>query len=456
MRVLTVLAITATATPSARGSGRRVSLALEKTRKNRYNEGNMQQNDHTTQKVVILGAGFGGLSAAIELGRLKKRRRKQNSQFDLEIIVIDRNDFQLFTPDLYEIASAAKDITDEKKLKQAVCIDVRIGLGQESVGFLKAVIESVDPINKQVLTSKGEVDYDYLIVAPGSEPFYFGISGMAEHSIPFKWIQDAVTIRSTIQRLMEEKEQVHVIVCGAGPAGVELAAELRTMCERIMSRQCFGLTLVEGRGTVLPQFNERVQRAGYKRLRQLGIIVKSNFVITHAEEGKVISKTGETLTGDLIIWTGGVKASSLLEHSGVTLTPRGQIAVHNTLQSQQFPDVFVIGDAAECQVADGVYTPMTAHEAVHQGPVAARNVFHLLQRESLEAYHVKDEGFVITMGGKNGIVVLPGGKYIVKGVIGWFMRQYVDFRHFRTVLPFMKACTLWYSGMKMMSKNDPE
>jgi NADH dehydrogenase len=416
---------------------------------------NMHTEESTTKKVVILGAGFGGLSAALELGRLKQHHRKNAKDFDLDIIAIDRNDFQLFTPDLYEIASASKDITDEKKLKQTVCIDVRIGLGQESVGFLQAVVESVDPTSKQVMTSKGEVDYDYLIVAPGSEAFYFGIPGMAEHSIPFKWIQDAVSIRNTIQQLMEEKDQVHVIVCGAGPAGVELAAELRTMCERVMSRQCFALTLVEGRDTILSLFGTRVQKAGAKRLKELGITVKTNFVISAAEDGKVKSKTGEILKGDIIIWTGGVKASSMLEHVGLTLTKRGQVAVKRTMQSQQFDDIFVIGDAAECQVQDGVYTPMTAHEAVHQGPVAARNIFHHMFSTPLETYHMRDEGFVITMGGKNGIVVLPGGQYILKGFIGWFGRKYVDFRHFRSVLPFMQACSLWFQGMKIMNKNDP-
>lgn len=406
------------------------------------------------QKVVVLGAGFGGLAAAIQLGKHKKHHRNSTFGEDIEITVIDRNDFQLFTPDLYEIASASKDITDEKKLKETVCINVRVGLGQQSVGYIQATVQSVDPVARTVTTDKGVQHYDYLIIATGSEPFYFGIPGMQEHSIGFKWIQDAVNIRNTILRLMEQKEQVHVMVCGAGPAGVELAAELRTMCERIMSRQCFALTLIEGRPMVLPQFSEAVQQAGMKRLKQLGIQLKSNFVIAQAEEGRVTSKEGETLTGDLVIWTGGVKANRILEHTGMTLTKRGQIAVHATLQSQQFPNVFVIGDSAECQVKEGVYSPMTAHEAVHQGPIAAENIFHAIRGEPLVNYTMKDEGFVIAMGGKNGIVVLPGGKRVLTGIAGWFVRKYVDFRHFRSVLPFMQACSVWFQGLEVMGKND--
>lgn len=407
----------------------------------------MNENTH---KVVILGAGFGGLSAAIQLGKLKKNHPDTN----IEITVIDKNDFQLFTPDLYEIASASKAITDEEALKKTVCINVHAGLNQQGVQYTQATVQSVNPAAQEVTTTAGVIEYDYLIVALGSEPFYFGIPGMAENAIPFKWIQDAVTIRNSVMKLMEEKDQVHVMVCGAGPAGVELAAELRTMCERVMSRQCFALTLVEGKNTVLPPFSPRVQTAAMARLKQLGIQLKGNFVIARAENGKIISKDGQELVGDLIVWTGGVKASSMLAQTGLTLTKRGQVAVATTLQSHEFPNVFVIGDSAECQVGEGVYAPMTAHEAVHQGPVAAANIFHLINNQELEGYKIKDEGFVIALGGKNGIVVLPGGKHILTGIVGWFVRKYVDFRHFRTVLPFMQACSVWFQGLKIMSKND--
>ena len=128
-----------------------------------------------TQKVVIIGSGFGGLSAAIELGKHKRMHRKNQPDAHVDIIVIDKNDFQLFTPDLYEIASASKDITDEKKLQETVCINVRVGLGQQSVGYVQATVESVDPVAHIVHTSVGDQPYDYLVVAPGSEPFYFGI-----------------------------------------------------------------------------------------------------------------------------------------------------------------------------------------------------------------------------------------------------------------------------------------
>lgn len=401
--------------------------------------------------IVILGAGFGGLSAALELGILKKK-----SSSDLRVVVIDRNDFQLFTPDLYEIAAATQEVESEQALKNAVCIDVKLGLAQHGIEYLQASVQGVDPQKRVVTTTKGDVVYDQLLVALGSEPFYFGIPGMPEHSIPFKWVNDAITIRETIFKTMDDHDQVHIAVCGAGPAGVELAAELRMMCEHhLKNRNCFALTLVEGKSHVLPQFAENVQRAAEKRLKHLGIRIQSDFVIKEAQEKKIISTDGRELNADIIIWTGGVKASSLLSKMNIELTKRGQVDVDLTLQTKQNKNIFVIGDCAQVETAPNTFAPMTAHEAVHQGPIAARNMFAQLyaSQAPLEKYVMKNEGFVIAMGGKNGIVVLPNN-WILTGFFGFFARKFVDFRHFQTVLPFMQACSFWYNGVKTMMRND--
>lgn len=410
------------------------------------------EDEHQQHTIVILGAGFGGLSAALELGVLKKKYRNIH---DVKVVVIDKNDFQLFTPDLYEIAAATKEIESEQDLKKAVCIDVRMGLGAHSIGYIQAEIRGVDPKQRIVHTSKGEVSYDQLLIALGSEPFYFGIAGMQEHAMPFKWVNDAVAIRENIFSTMDTHEQVHIAVCGAGPAGVELASELRMMCEHhLKNRNCFALTIVEGKSAVLPQFSTKVQRAAERRLKSIGIRIQTDFIIREAQEKKIVSTDGRVINADIIIWAGGVKASSLLTQMSLQLTPRGQIDVRETLQSKEYDDVFVVGDCAQVRTGEKSYAPMTAHEAVHQGPVAARNMYErVFGREAVERYHAHDEGFVIAMGGRNGIVVLPNGM-ILTGYIGFLARKFVDFRHFQTVLPFMQACSFWYNGIKTTMRND--
>jgi len=402
-----------------------------------------------SKTVAILGAGFGGLSAALEFAQLKK---KLSTDEQFEVVLIDKNGYQLFTPDLYEIASASREITSEEQLKETICLNVSVALGQKSITFLKAEVTGVDTSKQIVSTSKKDVKYDYLLVALGSESFYFGIPGMKENSIGLKQINEATEIRSTIHKLVEKKDNVHVLVCGGGPAGVELAAEMRIACKNSTTGTCPAITIVEGQSTILAPFPVKVQKKVTQRMKVLGVKLKTNFFIAKAEPGKVTSKEGEELSGDLIVWTGGVTASTLLGSTGLQLTKKGQLPTQQTLQTIEMENVFAVGDAAETHIGEE-FCPMTGHEAIEQGPVAARNILHHMHGEQMELYRLKKVGYVITMGGKHGIVSFQD-KIILTGFIGWAARKWIDFKHFRSVLPFMRACSVWYKGVTIMSKND--
>lgn len=402
-----------------------------------------------SHRVVILGAGFAGLTTALQLHSLRSKK-----QTTIDITVIDRNDFQLFTPDLYEIATASFDVANHPDLNSTVCISVEEVLGKRGINFVHADITAIHSQEKRIDTSNGAVEYDTLVIALGSEAFYFGIPGAQEHTLPFKTIHCATNIRNRVHQLMNNQENVHVVVCGAGPAGVELAAEMMNYCRKThVHKSCFRMTLVEGQDAVLSMMHPHSQEIAMKRLKDLGIDVRLGFMIGKVEKGKVISTEGEEIAGDVVIWTGGVKASSVLAQGDLTRTKRGQIQAQKTLQSVQDPSVFALGDAAECEVGPKVYAPQTAHEAVHQAPVVAQNIFHTIEGTPLEQYEMKNEGMVITLGGKHGIVEFPSGRS-VHGFIGWFVRRYVDFRHFLTVLPFMQACKLAWKSFRLMIKND--
>jgi NADH dehydrogenase len=396
----------------------------------------------------VLGAGFGGLSAALELGRLKKKHQLDH----LEITVIDRNNWQLFTPDLYEIASASSQIEHEADLKKAVCVDAVLALRQQSVKFVHDTVERIDAEKKIIMTTSASVAYDYLIVALGSEPFYFGIPGMAEHSIAFKWIQSALDIRSQALDAIEQRIPRRFVLCGAGPAGVELAAELRSLARRLDVESLLDVTLVDLNSAVLSHFHQRAQRVAATRLQQLGVHLKLNHKITGATATAVQTDHGDILA-DVIIWTGGIAAHHVLRDSGLSVTDQGQLAVNTTLQTQSDPAVFCIGDAARLEFPDGSVAIQTAHEAVDQAPVAAHNIVQLLRGEKLKKYHSSYPAFVVSLGGKYGVMII-GTAVVLKGWIGYVARKYIDFRHFRSVLPFMHACSVWYTGFKMMNRND--
>ncbi len=411
-----------------------------------------RDSDELSKKIVIVGAGFGGLSAALEFAKHKKLHRHRH---DFDIILIDRNDFQLFTPDLYEVASASRLIHSEQELKDTICLNVRVALGQQSIGFLQAEVTSIDRAKQHVITNKGEVPYDYLLCALGSEAFYFNTPGMKENSIALKTIEEAVTIRAALHEAVAKKDHVHAVICGGGPAGVEVAAEMRVACKNSVTGKCPAITIVEAQQTVLPSMSPRIQQRVTKRLKSLGVKLRTNFFIANATPGSVTSKDGETITGDVIIWTGGVKAHHTMESLSMQLTKRGQLPVHPTLQSKEDEYVFAVGDVAEVPCVAETPCPQTAHEAVEQGPVAAHNIItHMLgMPQKMKHYHPKEVGYVVTLGGKQAIVALSNG-WTFMGFKGWVVRKAVDFFHFHTVLPFMRACSIWYRGLKVMTKND--
>lgn len=427
---------------------------------------------NSKKHILILGAGFGGLSTALEF----KKLRSKYPENDFDVTIVDRNSFQLFTPDLYEIAAAIKPETTEEDLKNAVCLDVKLALWHQQVKYVQAEVQKIDTANKQVNihhvvdngTTKvvGEKDtlaYDVLLIALGSENFTFGIEGMEKHSIALKRIEEAAAIRNKVFDLVKEDGPDHVIICGGGPAGVELAAELALSCKRQMLEHLFTITMVEGKPRVLESFGDKVANKAMKRLSKLGVSLETNFMIAKAEKGKITSTEGKTIEGDLIVWTGGVKANSLLSTTDIELTKRGQLPVERTMQTTQRPEVFAIGDNAQIpkkapksgNPEDQEYCAQTAHEAVSQAPITAHNIMRYLAQQELRPYHPNElaEAYVIATGGKKAIVKLPMG-IVFTSYFGWVARKIIDFNHFKKVLPFMHACSVWYNGIKTMTRNE--
>lgn len=402
--------------------------------------------------MLILGAGFGGLATAQSLHAITRTAKIEQ---DIEIVLIDRNDFQLFTPELYEIASADKHIQNVNVLRDSVTVDIRHAIRNKNIQFAIGAIEEINPNEQWVRTHAAQYSYDTLVVALGSEPFYFGIEGMEEHAIPFKSIDNALRVRKTIHDRLAAGEQVNMILCGAGPAGVEVGAEALVSCKEYVESGQLTVTLVEGKDRVLPMFSEELSQKAYKRLKSIGMNIRTNFFIERATAHSVESTNGEVLNGNLLVWTGGITGNRALQTMGLELNKRGQLPVGQTMQSKVHESIFAIGDAAEC-ICNGTPVAQTAHEAVHQAPIAAENIVRRIagnRAGDFIEYSPEDEGYVITMGGKHGIVILPGGR-LLTGVLGWFARKYVDFRHFRSVLPLVQAVTLWIRGLRIMSKND--
>ena len=193
-------------------------------------------------------------------------------------------------------------------------------------------------------------------------------------------------------------------------------------------------------------------------------------MVASVKEGQLTNKNNEILQADIIIWTGGVTANPLVEQLGLQLTKKHQIPVEPTLQSPEDPTIFAIGDSAQIPVAfsahtDNIttdsdtaipafeYAPQTAYEAVEQGELVAWNVLQASTGGHLRSYRSTFLAAVVTLGGKYGLLILPK-QIILSGRIGYWARKIVDLKHFQKVLPFMRACSFWYTGMRMMNKNN--
>ncbi len=415
------------------------------------------------QRVVIIGAGFGGLSAALEFADMMKKAPDTN----FEVTVIDKNEYQLYTPDLYEIASGNATIEDSVELKNTVCIDVKLALRALRVQFFVATVESVDRAAKKIHTTNGVVVYDYLIVAPGSVSFDYHIPGVSEYTTKLKTAEDALEIREQLLRRATDGQSTHVVICGGGPAGCELAAEL-AIAHNVKGGGAFTVSLLDAAPRLMTMWSEKVSRVAVKRLQRLGVSVSLNWMVSAVQPGLLTNKENETLQADLIIWTGGVTASPLVEKLGLQLTQKHQIPVESTLQSPEDASIFALGDSAQIPVAFSAhgdttstdiatpaleYAPQTAYEAVEQGRVVAWNVFQTAVGGHLRPYKSVFRGAVVTLGAKYGILVLPK-QIVISGRVGYWARKMIDLNHFQKILPFMQACSFWYTGMRLMNKNN--
>jgi NADH dehydrogenase len=414
-----------------------------------------------TGKIVILGGGFGGIRTALDLARRLDK--------DADITLIDRNNFQLFVPTLYEVASALGLDRDpfSVKLRKTISIpfdDIFIGT---SVKHVQGEIVHVD-LTQRIVTTKGEraFPYDYLVVALGSQANDFGIPGIHDYAFQFKTIEDGLAVN---QRLMEVFEHashhthelpIKILIAGAGLTGIELAAEVAT-CARNLARK-FGLkgkacqiTLFEAGPKILPIANDRERAIVTKRLTQLGIMIMQNAPIEEVGNDFVKLKDGRMHKGTMVIWTAGVKANVFLQTiSGLSLTPQGKITVDEHLVAVGNPRVFAVGDNIDfIDHRTQRPEPGVAYAAIDQGSIVAKNITRSIQGKPLKNHRPPTMLWIAPLGGKYALAHLWRG-VVIAGFWGWVIRQLTDLKYFFSILPPKKAIRLFWDDVQVFLNND--
>lgn len=369
--------------------------------------------------IVILGSGFAGLYAARELRHVQGR-----------VTVIDRRNFHLFQPLLYQVATAALNPSD-------IAAPIRSVLRrQKNVSVILGEAERIDAVRRLVVLRDGdEIAYDYLVLATGATHSYFGHPEWERDAPGLKTIEDALEIRRRVLLAFEEAERetdpdlqrawLTFIVVGAGATGAELAGALSEIARQTMLRDFRRINpfsarviLLEGKDRVLPTYPEDLSRKAEEQLRRLGVEVLTGAVVTSLNDRQVC--VGDTvIPARTVLWAAGVQASPLAKSLDVELDRAGRVLVRDDLTIPGHPEVFVAGDLAAVRQADGTLVPGVAPAAIQEGIHAAHNIARAIEGQPLRPFRYRDKGSLATIGRAAAVADL-GRRVHLSGFVAWF------------------------------------
>jgi NADH dehydrogenase len=373
-------------------------------------------NGKSIPHIVIIGAGFGGLNAALKLARHPVR-----------VTIIDRRNHHTFQPLLYQVATAGLSPGE-------IASPIRwIFTGRRNVEVVLGEVDDLDLERRVVKVAQRELPYDYLIVAAGASHAYFGHDEWEPLAPGLKTLEDAVEIRRRVLLAFELAErraasgggqvQLNFVVVGGGPTGVELAGTLSGISRRALVDEFNSIDpkntrtiLLEGGPRVLPAFPEDLSRSAEKQLRELGVEVHTSAMVTGIEPAAVIM--GKTrLPAAVIIWAAGVAASPLGKKLGAPTDRSGRVLVNPDLSVPGHKQVFVIGDLASLKQANGEPVPGLAPAAIQEGKFTARNILLDLQGKPRKDFSYLDKGSLATIG--RAAAVGQFGKIHISGFLAW-------------------------------------
>lgn len=394
-------------------------------------------------RVVVVGAGFGGLSVVRRL-----------RQAPVDVVLLDRNNYHGFWPLLYQVATAGLEA-------ESIAFPVR-GLlrGHDNVSFRLAEVTGVDFEGRQVLSSVGCIPYDYLVLAAGSTNNYFGNDALAQQTFGMKDITEAEQIRNrvllTFEEAVTETDSVRrqalltFVIVGGGPTGVELAGAFAELFRHGLHKDFPGIHrdeitvyLVEATDTVLGPFPEKLRRKAMSRLKAMGVRLLLGRAVDSVAEGHVVFKDGERLATQTVIWAAGVKAAELAGALRVTTGRGGRVQVNPTLNLPERPEVFVIGDMAYLEGFNGDHPyPMVAPVAIQQGKLAAENILAIVTGKPQKAFAYFDKGNMATIGRRAAVVDAFGLRF--DGILAWFAWLFVHLVQLVGVRNRMIVLTNWF------------
>jgi NADH dehydrogenase len=395
------------------------------------------------KKVVIIGSGFGGLTAA-----------KVLAKYDFDITIIDKTNHHVFQPLLYQVATTALSPAD-------IATPIRsVFSGNKNVKVLLGEVRAIKRENRKVLFNGSEIDFDYLIVATGSRHSYFGKDEWERFAPGLKTLNDALKIREKILLSLEAAEKeinpvkrqkyLNFVIIGGGPTGVELAGAISEIVNKNVIPDFRNITasmtkvyLIEALPKILSSYPNKLSSYAIGELKKLKVEVLLNQKVSEINEHGV--KVGERfIESSNILWAAGNQSSPLIKSLDTEIDRTGRAVVKDDLSIKEDDNIFVIGDAAAVKNKNGEYLPAIAPVAMQQGRYVARIIANNIIGNSRKVFKYNDKGTMATIGKAKAVGVVKSIK--LSGLIAWLAWSFIHIAYligFRNRLRVMVEW-IWY------------
>jgi NADH dehydrogenase len=368
--------------------------------------------------VLIVGGGFAGVACAQQLAK-----------HDVDVVLLDRNNYHQFQPMLYQVATAQLAGYDIARPLRGIFRH------NKTVEVRHTGVTSIDPGARSVTTALGSVvTGDYLVLAPGAQANFFGTPGAAEHSLPLYSVNDAERLRGRILEVLDatterpeliEKGALNFVIVGGGPTGVETAGALAEALRDVVPESYKSLVhpaqvhLVDHGEVLLAPFSDKAHAYAAKKLQDDGVTLHLGVGVKEVFPDRVTLSDGEEIMTHTVIWGGGEKAADVITVAGLPEGRGGRIDVEPDLTVADHPQVYVLGDAANIAGADGKILPQLGSVAQQSGAWAARNILDEMAGKRREPFHYKDKGIMAMIGRNAAVAEMGAHRHEVDGPVAF-------------------------------------
>lgn len=376
--------------------------------------------DSSLPRVVVIGGGFAGLAL------VEKLKHKE-----VQVVLLDKNNFHQFQPLLYQVATSALE-------PDSIVFPFRKQFnGYKNVVFRLVEVEEIQPSLNTLITSKGKVHYDYLVIASGTTTNFFGMDKVAENSLGMKDIRDSLNIRHMMLQNLEqaaitcdddERDALtNFVIVGGGPAGVEMAGALAEFCKYILPKDypeypasIMNIYLIEAIDELLSTMSDKASSKTLKYLEDLNVKVLLNEAVSNYDGKEVTTKSDKTILAKNLIWTAGVKGQFPNGIDGKHVVRGNRIKTNANLKVEGYENIFAIGDiAALISKETPKGHPQVAQAAIQQGKYLGNSILNIINNKPIQPFEYKDKGALATVGKRKAVADL--GKFKFAGYFAWLL-----------------------------------